>query len=163
MMKNIYLFLFILVFSMGITAQENLKQDLAGLLDSWHEAAADNDLEGYFELIDDEGVYIGTDSSEIWTRDAFYQWSVPHFQDEKGWAFTAISRNIYLSRDESMAWFDELLSYGKGTLRGSGVLILRGNQWRIIHYVLSIPVPNDKYSEVMKVMHAKPTIMENQE
>ena len=157
MKTSIGLFLSI-VLAINLMAQESTMKEISLLLDSWHSAAANNDQEGYFNMIDDAGIYIGTDSTEIWTREQFYEWSAPFFAQEKGWAFQKQSRNIYLSEDASMAWFDELLIYGKGTLRGSGVLVKRGKNWRIIHYVLSVPVPNDKYKEVMSLIGTKTII-----
>lgn len=162
-MKKICFIAVWIITAINLPAQENVRQQIADLLDSWHQAAASNDLEGYFEKIDDEGIYIGTDSSEIWTRQAFYDWSIPYFQQDKGWKFSAVQRNIYISEDKQLAWFDEQLQYGRGTLRGSGVVIKRGTDWRIIHYVLSVPVPNEKYSEVMKLIRHKPMIMDSKE
>ena len=147
----------------NLRAQDASKQEISTMLDAWHNAAACNDQQGYFDKIDDQGIYIGTDSTEIWTRQEFYDWSSPYFAEEKGWAFQKQSRNIYLSEDGKMAWFDELLNYGKGTLRGSGVLIKRESDWQIIHYVLSVPVPNEKYLEVMKLINTKTLISEDQE
>jgi len=37
-------------------------------------------------------------------------------------------------------------------LRGSGVLAKQKESWKIKHYVLSLPVPNDKFKEVMDVL-----------
>lgn len=147
----------------NLYSQDASKQEISTMLDAWHNAAACNDQQGYFDKIDDRGIYIGTDSTEIWTRQEFYDWSTPYFAEDKGWAFKKQSRNIYLSEDGKMAWFDELLDYGKGILRGSGVLIKRGSDWQIIHYVLSVPVPNDKYLEVMKLIGSKTMISEDPE
>ncbi len=162
-MKTTISLLLCILFALNLIGQENSSREISLLLDSWHRAAANNDQEGYFEFIDDAGIYIGTDSTEIWTREQFYEWSTPFFTQEKGWAFQKQSRNIYLSDDATMAWFDELLVYGKGTLRGSGVLVKRGNNWRIIHYVLSVPVPNDKYKEVMGLIGTKTIIHKDAE
>lgn len=144
-----------LVLSNVTFSQTDVKSDISRFIDSWHKAAADNDQEAYFEMIDDQGIYIGTDSTEVWTKQAFYDWATPHFRDKKGWAFSMTSRNIYLADDQRMAWFDELLDYGQGTLRGSGVLMKRGAEWKIVHYVLSVPVPNDKYKEVMRIISSR--------
>ena len=45
----------------------------------------------------------------------------------------------------SVGWFDEVLdSDHMGECRGSGVVIQGSDgQWRIAHYILSFPVPND--------------------
>ena len=57
-------------------------------------------------------------------------------------------RNIYFSKDNWYAWFDEKLETTSIPLRGSGVLILGEKGIRIKHYVLSVMVPNEKYGKV---------------
>ncbi|MCB2221473.1 MAG: nuclear transport factor 2 family protein [Bacteroidetes bacterium] len=130
-------------------------QEVDQLLTDWHNAAAVGNQDEYFNYLDDNSIYIGTDSTEIWTKDAFYEWATPHFEKEKTWTFVATHRDIYFSDDGLVAWFDELVDYGSGTLRGSGVLQKRGNEWKIMQYVLSLPVPNDKYKAVMDVILKK--------
>lgn len=146
------LFIFL---SISLYAQYSLENDIDDFLTSWHEAAASGDQASYFNMIDEQGIYIGTDSTEVWTKQEFYDWSTPHFNAGKTWDFKANSRNIYISDDNQMAWFDELISFSKGTLRGSGVLIKRQNDWKILHYVLSLPVPNEKFEGVMEVLNAE--------
>lgn len=134
-------------------AQE--KEVINQLLTNWHEAASSINQESYFSFIDENGIYIGTDSTEIWTKQEFYVWSTPHFESNKTWNFKATNRNIYLSDDKTLAWFDELVDYGKGKLRGSGVLQKKTDGWKIMHYVLSVPVPNEKFVAVMDVINYK--------
>ena len=88
-MKAIILLLGMLV-TLAATAQKPQEpaEVIDALLDSWHKAAGDNDQETYFSVIDEEGIYIGTDSSELWTKQQFYDWSTPYFNDRKGWSFT---------------------------------------------------------------------------
>lgn len=161
-MKTFYALLLLVLFSVSLAGQEQAKVEINQVLDAWHQAAAVSDQEAYFEKIDDEGIYIGTDSAEMWTRQEFYEWSTPYFEQEKGWAFSTLERNVYISEDGSMAWFDEQLKYGKNILRGSGVLVKRREDWRILHYVLSVAVPNDKYKEVMKVIQEKPMVTDEE-
>ena len=154
MKKNLPFFLFIFL-SFSLYAQENIKNDIDNFLTFWHEAAASGDQFSYFNMIDEQGIYIGTDSTEVWTKQEFYDWSTPHFNAGKSWDFKANSRNIYISEDKHMAWFDELINFSKGTLRGSGILIKRQDDWKILHYVLSLPVPNEKFEGVMEVLNAE--------
>ncbi len=142
----------VFVFSTGIFAQDSEKTQISSLIDNWHKAAAEANQKAYFNFIADDGVYIGTDETEIWTKQQFFEWSKPYFDKGKAWSFTAISRNIYLSEDGISAWFNELLDSGKTTLRGSGVLQKGDNGWKLKHYVLSLPVPNDKFKEVVDVI-----------
>ena len=161
MKKRHVFFLTLIVLSICLKAQDTEKTNIAKLIDNWHKAAADVDQKAYFGFIADDGVYIGTDSTEIWSKEEFFEWSKPYFENGKAWSFTANSRNIYISDDDRFAWFDELLNSGKVTLRGSGVLQMGDSGWKLKHYVLSLPVPNEKFKEVIKTMNKE--VAENME
>jgi hypothetical protein len=135
-------------------SQDPIKFQLSTFLDEWHADAARADMQAYFDKIDEDGVYIGTDATENWTKQEFYDYSKPFFDKGKAWTFQAVERNIYLSEDGTMAWFDEKLQASYGMLRGSGVLRLKDGSWKIMHYVLSLPVPNDKFKKVLKIISA---------
>jgi hypothetical protein len=142
---------FILIPSILI-GQDSLKTDIKNFLDDWHAAAARADMQAYFEKIDVDGIYIGTDATEHWTKQAFYDWSKPYFDKGKAWSFKAVERNIYFSEDQLIAWFDEKLEASYGMLRGSGVLRLKNGEWKIMQYVLSLPVPNEKFQDVLQII-----------
>lgn len=154
-MKSNIILTFISCLLTTILIAQSEKELIDDLLTNWHNAAADVNQEAYFDYIADDGIYIGTDSTEIWTKQEFYDWSLPHFEKNKTWTFKANSRNVYLSDDGQFAWFDELVNYGKGTLRGSGVLAKQNDVWKIKHYVLSLPVPNEKFKAVIEVLDGK--------
>jgi len=155
-MKTKFILVFVaLSFSYNMAAQETEKSNISKQIDGWHKAAVDVDQKAYFDFIADNGVYIGTDSTEIWTKAEFFNWSKQYFEKGKAWSFTANSRNIYISSNGQFAWFDELLNSGSYTLRGSGVLQKGDAGWKLKHYVLSLPVPNDKFRVVVKVMNEK--------
>lgn len=135
-----------------ILAQTKAEDEINTFIDQWHLDAANADMEAYFMKIDDKGIYIGTDETEIWTKDEFYEWQKPRTSDGTAWDFKAIDRNIYFGEKLKYVWFDELLSFSGGTLRGSGVLIKRKDGWKILHYVLSLPVPNEKFGAVLEAM-----------
>ena len=48
-------------------------------VDGWHDDAA-HTRPSYFDKIAPQGVYIGTDKSEIWTRDQFKAWARPFWE-----------------------------------------------------------------------------------
>ena len=122
-------------------------------LDEWHDDAA-NARPAYFHKIAEDGIYIGTDKTELWKKDEFQEWSKKYFDQGKGWDFDAVDRNIYFSKDGSVVWFDELLDTWMGAARGSGVLSRNGDAWEIEHYHLGISIPNDTLKTVMKVVEA---------
>lgn len=120
------------------------------VLNQWHKAASESNFTDYFKLMTPNAVFIGTDATENWTKTAFMRYAKPYFDQKKGWHFTALQRNIYLSKDAHTAWFDELLSTQMKICRGSGVLIKIKNKWMIQHYVLSMTIPNSTTDEVVK-------------
>jgi hypothetical protein len=94
---------------------------------------------------------MGTDAAERWTITEFRKWARPHFEDKKTWDFKARDRHINFSPDGQTAWFDEMLDTGTlGVCRGSGVVTLIGNEWKIAQYNLSVPIPNSMVSGVVK-------------
>lgn len=123
------------------------------VLDDWHAAAAAADEERYFGHLTADAVFLGTDATERWTRDEFRVWAKPHFDSGKGWSFKSRQRHVSFSRDGKVAWFDEILDTQRlGTCRGSGVLVLNGDRWRIAQYNLSVPIPNEVFGDVKKVI-----------
>ena len=125
------------------------------VLDDWHRAAASADEEHYFRHLADESVFLGTDATERWNREAFRKYVHPHFSKGKGWTFKSVRRNVTISADGKIAWFDEdLKTQNLGPCRGSGVLVLDGNDWKIAQYNLTVPIPNDVFKEVKKIIEA---------
>lgn len=120
-------------------------------LDNWHKAAAEAKFDTYFALMTNDAIFIGTDPTENWNKEAFKTYSKPHFDKGKAWNFTAIERNIYLSDDKKTAWFDELLDTQMKICRGSGVLKKEKGEWKIAHYVLSIAIPNNNTEQVIQL------------
>ena len=114
------------------------------LMDDWHQAATVADSATFFGSMTADGIYLGTDATEHWLRDSMAKWAAPIFQRDTAWAFTATQRNVYLAKDGKTAWFEEWLDTWMGVCRGTGVVQLTQDGWRIRHYHLAIAVPNDK-------------------
>ncbi len=131
----------------------NNKTQINQTLDTWHKYAAASDFKNYFSLMDKKSVFIGTDSSEVWTKKEFMKYAKPVFKKKKGWKFTPTSRHIYLSKNGKIAWFDELLDTWMGKCRGSGVLVFKNGKWLIKQYVLSLTIPNEKMKGVIKLLN----------
>jgi hypothetical protein len=147
--------IFLMAMFLPVFSQDKEKEEINQMLDAWHKAASNANQKEYFAGIAEDGIYIGSDASEIWTKKEFFEWSKPYFDKGKAWSFTNIDRNIYLSDDRKYAWFDELLQFSGGVFRGSGVLGYIDGEWKLKHYVLSLPVPNEKFKGVMEVINTK--------
>lgn len=122
------------------------------VIDGLHAAAAAADEPRYFSYFSADAIFLGTDSTERWTREQFRTWAHPYFASGKGWKYETTSRWISFGPDRRVAWFDELLQNATlGTCRGSGVLLQQADgSWKIAQYNLSIPIPNDLADEVAK-------------
>jgi hypothetical protein len=125
-------------------AHDGAEKAIADVLDSFHQAASDADGDLYFSLFFDGGVFIGTDVTERWTVAEFKKFAEPYFSEGRGWTYTPKERHIDLAPKGGMAWFDEVLWNEKyGTCRGTGVMLLTDDGWRIAQYHLAFPIPND--------------------
>lgn len=124
------------------------------LLDRFHGAAAQADGERYFGCLAEGSVFVGTDATERWEREAFRAYAEPWFSQGRGWTFRPLERHVYVRGD--CAWFDERLASEKyGETRGSGVLARFSDGWRIVQYVLSFPIPNELSGEVVERIRAR--------
>ena len=115
-------------------------------LDQLHDAASKADGKRYFRLFTDDAVYIGTDAAERWTIKEFRAFAEPYFAKGTGWTYKPRSRHVTVADIpcHCIAWFDELLdSESYGTSRGTGVLVLKNDSWKISQYALTFPIPND--------------------
>lgn len=119
-------------------------------LTDYHDAAAKADLQRYFNHFTKDFVFYGTDATERWPLDQFRNFCEPYFAKGKAWTYTMVERNIFLSPNGETAWFDEVVANEKyGDCRGSGVLVLTDNVWRLAQYNLVIPVPNEFADQVV--------------
>ncbi len=147
-----------ILFSVGLTLFSNAlfaNSDIDYVLDTFHQAAADADQKVYFSLLDEQAIFLGTDSSERWTKKEFAAFVTPYFSKGRGWLYRPTQRNITLikqsKKGEQLAFFDELLDNNTyGRCRGTGVLRLTPEGWKILQYNLSIPVPNAIASDIVK-------------
>ena len=126
---------------------------VAAVIDDWHAAAAAADEVRYFGHMTEKAVFLGTDPTERWTKARFRAYAHPYFARGKAWSFRSVHRNITLSADGSVAWFDEdLATPNLGPARGTGVLVREGGTWRIAQYDLSVPIPNGVFPQVKRTI-----------
>lgn len=127
---------------------------VVAVLDDFHAAASAADGERYFGHFTPDAIFMGTDATERWTVEAFREYAEPHFSAGRGWTYNALERHVMLSADGRFAWFDEKLKNEKyGLTRGTGVLRLTDEGWKIAHYSLTFLVPNDASEAVVAAIN----------
>ena len=131
--------------------------EIGAVLDQLNVASTAADTETYFGLYTPDARFIGTDRNERWTIDAFRAYATPVFATGRGWTYVPSDRVVTIADIDCrcVAWFDEQLANPSyGAARGSGVMRLTPDGWKIEQYVLSFPVPNDKAAAVIAVIKA---------
>ncbi len=153
-MKQLLIVL-ILMSAASFTYANDNRERVNQTLDVLHHNASIADTDEYFNLYHDTAVFIGTDASEVWNKEAFKAYAKPHFDKGKGWTYHPKTRNVYFSPNQDVAWFDELLdNESLGETRGTGVLIKEEGRWKITQYHLTIPIPNALADSVAKQIKA---------
>lgn len=122
------------------------------LLDGWHVAAANADVDAYFGAFAEDGIFLGTDVTEKWDLDEFQKMTASAFRNKSAWDFKSTDRQVNFSDDGNLAWFEETLDTWMGVCRGSGVLAKVDDHWKIKQYNLAILVPNDKVNDYIKLL-----------
>jgi ketosteroid isomerase-like protein len=144
-------FLMLLTFSSSASSASSTnsdKQKIKNVLIKFHQAAASANFETYFDLLSRDAIFLGTDASERWTKEAFKEYVRPAFSKGNGWLYTPRQQNIGVIKKGQVAFFDELLSSESyGICRSSGILIKTSKGWKISQYNLSIPIPNELAKE----------------
>lgn len=132
-------------------------KQIGKVLDDWHQAAATAKLDRYFGHFTAAAVFFGTDATERWTRDEFRKYAQPFFDKGKAWTFKATRRSVTFGKDGTTAWFDETLETPHlGPARGTGVLVHDGGSWKIAQYHLCVPIPNEVFDQVKKIIEKAP-------
>ena len=131
---------------------------VAAVLDRLNAASTAADGPAYFALFTPEARFVGTDATEHWTLPEFRAFAEPYFSQGKGWSYPATERTITLAPIDCgcIAWFEEkLVNDSYGVTRGSGVLRLTDDGWKIEQYVLSFAVPNDRADAVVEAIRGE--------
>lgn len=135
----------------GSPDDEAARRAVAAVLDDWHLAASQADGARYFGHMAEDAVFLGTDATERWTLAAFRGFCDPYFAKGSGWTYECRERHVFV--EGTLAWFDERLWNDKyGDCRGTGVLRLAAGEWRIVHYSLGLPIPNERAADVVKLI-----------
>lgn len=149
-MKKLLIIVCLFVYNQHSFAQ-SITVELDSLLDQWYQAAATSNFKVYFDFMDEDFVFLGTDPSERWTKQEFASFCKPYFDAGKGWDFKKIKRTISLSKNGKMAWFDETIDTWMNVCRGSGVLVKKKKEWKIIQYNLAVLIENGKMNQFLRL------------
>jgi len=124
-------------------------------VDDWHLAASEANYDGYFGLMNDQFIFLGTAPGERWTKEEFSEFSKPYFDRGNAWNFKASNRNWNFSKNGKIAWFDEDLDTWMRGCRGSGIMIKKKGKWKIAYYNLHVLIENEKIESFIELRDAE--------
>ena len=125
------------------------KVSITELLNSYRQAAADADGEAFFGCLDPDGIFFGTDEKERFTFDQLKATFMPYFKQGIGWKREVLDRRVYVGPGNNIGWFEERSSrQGLGPMRTTGVVLKKGNEWKIVQYNTSFAIPNEIATDV---------------
>ena len=166
MRKTIITILVFVLITPNALAQNYSEDEVAiiAVLDDFHDAAANADVDRYLGNMTTDAVFLGTDEHERWLMQPEFIEYVNDRFDAGGWSYYSTNKNISFSQDGNVAWFDESsISNSMGAhFRGSGVLEKINDEWKISHYVLSVLVYNELWDGVLELITVEREIRENQ-
>ncbi len=148
----------LLALALTVQSPDPAAAEIGAVLDRLNAASTAADGEAYFSLFTPDARFVGTDASEHWTLEQFRAFAAPHFARGAGWSYPATERTIVVAPIDCrcIAWFEEkLTNEAYGETRGSGVLRLTDDGWKIEQYVLSFAIPNDRAAEVVEVVRGE--------
>ncbi len=116
-----------------------VNSQLDRLVDDWHKAASEANFDAYFGALTDDFIFLGTAPGERWSKEEFASFSKPYFDKGQAWDFKSKDRHWMFSADKKMAWFDEDLETWMEGCRGSGILVKRKGEWKLVYYNLNRP------------------------
>ena len=141
-MKRIVLFSVLLISLSASKPEPTL--ELNKFMDDWHVAAGKANYDGYFGVMDESFVFLGTAPGERWTKTEFSAFSKPYFDAGKAWDFKPSNRKWSFSKNRKVAWFDEDLDTWMRGCRGTGILAKKKGEWVLVYYNLHVLIENEK-------------------
>lgn len=112
----------------------------ATALDALHQAGARADPAAFLLLLTTDAVFLGVNGNTRLEGQSLRDFVSTNFSRGGAWNYHSDQRDIRLSADGAVAWFDESLEHDQlGHGRGSGVLVKNGGGWRIAQYNLTLP------------------------
>jgi hypothetical protein len=113
-------------------------------LNALYQAGIENNATAFLALLSADAVFIGMDGSDRLQGQSLRRFLSERFSQQEGWGYLSRDRELRVSEDGSVAWFEESLAHdalGRGW--GSGVMINSSEGWKIAQYNLAVSVPND--------------------
>lgn len=124
----------------------------ASTLEALQQAGAEADPAAFLALLSTDAVFLGVDGTNRLQGQSLRSFVSEQFSRGEAWEYRSHGREIMLSADGEVAWFNETLAHDQlGHGWGSGVLIKTGAGWRVAQYNFSIVAPDNITASVAPI------------
>lgn len=138
-----------LLLGLAIAAQTHADASPTATLDAFYKAGAGANQSAFIAQLTEDAVLLGVDGGTRLQGQALRDYVSKSFGSESvtatngnTWGYHSSDRQIRLSADGAVAWFDESLQHEQlGAGRASGVLVANGGNWKIAQYNRTLPLP----------------------
>jgi len=136
-----------LLLGLAIAAQAHADTSPTATLDAFYAASAGANQSAFIAQLTEDAVLLGVDGGARLQGQALREYVSKSFGSESAtngntWGYHSSDRQIRLSADGTVAWFDESLQHEQlGAGRASGVLVANGGNWKIAQYNRIAPLP----------------------
>jgi hypothetical protein len=139
---NIYSTTGTLLLGVLFTLQALAEASPEAALDTLHKAGAEANQADFIAVLAQDAVFLGVGDGTRLQGQALRDFVSESFASGNTWDYRTSERDVRLSADGTVAWFDESLEHDQlGRGRGSGVLIQNGGGWKVVQYDLTVPQP----------------------
>ena len=104
------------------------KADVEALLVRARQAAAEAKGNEFFDCLDPDGVFFGTDESERFSLAELKATFGPYFDQGIGWKRVVLERQVYVGPNNEIGWFEEKSRRERAPLRTTGVVRKNGSR-----------------------------------
>ena len=120
-----------------------------------HVAKGEGDGSRYYRMFAPEAVALGTARSERFSLAGLQAILAPYYAQGRRPISIPIEQRVYLSPDQNLAWFEELIERQQlGLMRGTGVMRRAGDTWKLVHYNLMFVVPRELAGDLARRIEA---------
>jgi hypothetical protein len=139
---NIYSTISALLLGLLFALQALAEASPEAALDTLHRAGAEANQADFIGVLAQGVVFLGVGDGTRLQGQALRDFVSESFASGNTWDYRTSERDVRLSADGSVAWFDESLEHDQlGRGRGSGVLTQNEGAWKIAQYDLTVPLP----------------------
>ncbi|GAC1380381.1 MAG: hypothetical protein NVSMB45_03550 [Ginsengibacter sp.] len=143
-------------FSQNDTSVTFPKSAITKVLDSMHHGFRTKNFKVMESFLTEDGLYLGTDPSEIWSKKQLSQYFDKNVKDTNNISYTILSRNILLGKNNNSAMAIEQYYLStmsdKMMVRSISKLVNKDNVWKISFYSWNFIPRNEDIKKINEAL-----------